>query len=122
MLEAFGSALTEEDRKQYLAAWNRPGGLTGGLNYYRAARLRSPAGGPSGEAIPAPAIERLSTIATPTLVIWGEKDTALLTGNLEGLDQEVKNLNIERVPDGSHWVVHEKPALVIQRIREFLKR
>ena len=44
MLGAFGSSLNEADRKVYLAAWNRPGGLTGGLNYYRAAQLRSPAG------------------------------------------------------------------------------
>lgn len=119
MLQAFGSALTEEDRKQYLEAWNRPGGLTGGLNYYRAAQLRSPAG--SAAATPPPAILPLPPITTPTLVIWGEKDTALLTGNLDGLDQYVKPLTIQRVPDGSHWVVHEKPALVIQYIREFLK-
>lgn len=117
MLQAFGSALTEEDRKVYLAAWNQPGGLTGGLNYYRAAQLRSPA---AGEAKPS-ALQPLNPITTPTLVIWGEKDTALLTGNLEGLDEHVKTLSIKRVPEGSHWVVHEKPALVIQYIREFLK-
>jgi len=44
MLQAFGSALSEEDQKQYLAAWNLPGGLTGGLNFYRASQLSSPAG------------------------------------------------------------------------------
>jgi pimeloyl-ACP methyl ester carboxylesterase len=124
MLQALGSALNDEDRKMYLAAWNRPGGLTGGLNYYRAAQLRSPAGAPARaagcEARP-PAIQPLNPISTPTLVIWGEKDTALLTGNLEGLDEHVKALTIKRVPDASHWVVHEKPALVIQYIREFLK-
>jgi epoxide hydrolase 4 len=121
MLQAFGSALSEEDQKQYLAAWNLPGGLTGGLNFYRASQLSSPAGAPPGEAAKAPAIQPLALITTPTLVIWGEKDTALLTGNLEGLDQFVKPLTIERIPDGSHWVVHEKPALVIERIRKFLK-
>ncbi len=121
MLQAFGSVLNEEDQKQYLAAWNQPGGLTGGLNFYRASRLSSPVGAPTGEAAKAPAIQPLALITTPTLVIWGEKDTALLTGNLEGLDQFVKPLTIERIPDGSHWVVHEKPALVIERIRTFLK-
>ena len=121
MLGAFGSSLNEEDRKAYLAAWNRPGGLTGGLNYYRAAQLRSPAGGPPGQAAQPPAIQPLAPITTPTLVIWGEKDTSLLTGNLEGLDQFVRPLTIQRVPDGSHWVVHEKPAQVIQYIRAFLK-
>jgi epoxide hydrolase 4 len=121
MLQAFGSALSEEDQKVYLAAWNQPGGLTGGLNFYRASKLSSPAGAPPGEAAKPPDIQPLAPITTPTLVIWGEKDTALLTGNLEGLDQFVKPLKIERVPDGSHWVVHEKPAFVIERIRKFLK-
>jgi pimeloyl-ACP methyl ester carboxylesterase len=121
MFQAFGSTLNEEDRKQYLEAWNRPGGLTGGLNYYRAAQLRSPTGAPSDPPAHRPAIEPLPPITTPTLVIWGEKDTALLTGNLEGLDRYVKPLTIQRVADGSHWVVHEKPVLVIQYIRDFLK-
>ena len=121
MLQAFGSVLTDQDRKEYLAAWNRPGGLTGGLNFYRASQLRSPAGAPPGQTAQPPAIQPLAPITTPTLVIWGEKDTALLTGNLEGLDQYVKPLTIQRVPDAGHWVVHEKPALVIQYIRDFLK-
>jgi epoxide hydrolase 4 len=121
MLGAFGSALSDEDRKVYLEAWNRPGGLTGGLNYYRAAGLRSPAGAPAGETAQKPALQPLPPITTPTLVIWGEKDTALLTGNLEGLDEHVKTLTIKRVADGSHWVVHERPAVVIQEIRAFLK-
>src|SRR5229473_5759191 len=49
MLQALGSAINDEDRKQYLAAWHQPGGLTGGLNYYRASQLRSPAGAAPGE-------------------------------------------------------------------------
>ncbi len=118
MLQAFGSALNGQDRDKYLEAWSQPGGLTGGLNYYRAAQLRSPVGASAGE--PASALQPISLITTPTLVIWGEKDLALLTGNLNGLDQSVKPLTIQRVPDASHWVVHERPALVIQFIRDFL--
>ena len=57
----------------------------------------------------------------PTLVIWGEKDTALLTGNLEGLDKFVPNLTIKRIPEGTHWVIHEKPALVAEYIRDFIR-
>ena len=61
-------------------------------------------------------------VRVPTLVIWGEKDTALLTGNLEGLEAFVPDLTVKRVPDASHWIVHEKPALVNQLIREFLPK
>jgi pimeloyl-ACP methyl ester carboxylesterase len=106
----------EEDRKAYLESWNR--GITGGLNYYRASQLRSPAAGGGGEI--SPALRLPLMISTPTLVIWGEKDTALLTGNLEGLEEYVKTLRVVRVPDAGHWVIHEKPELVSQTIRKFL--
>jgi len=102
--------------QEYLADWRR--GLTGGLNYYRAARLHSPVDG--GQAPPANGLPSMQVIETPTLVIWGEKDTALLTGNLNGLDEYVKNLTVRRVPDGTHWVIHEKTAEVIRYMREFL--
>ena len=60
-------------------------------------------------------------VKAPTLVIWGEKDPYLLTGNLNGLGRYVRNLRVERIPDGTHWVVHEKPALVNSLIRSFLE-
>jgi epoxide hydrolase 4 len=56
----------------------------------------------------------------PTLVIWGENDQALITENLNGLEEYVPNLKIIRVPEGSHWVVHKHPDLVNQAIREFI--
>jgi pimeloyl-ACP methyl ester carboxylesterase len=56
----------------------------------------------------------------PTLVIWGERDEALLIGNLDGLETSVEDLRVVRIADGSHWVVHEQPAKVNALIREFL--
>jgi pimeloyl-ACP methyl ester carboxylesterase len=109
---------TEEDRKAYIEAWSQPGALTGGLNYYRAAHLGSFTGESDDSLSADPS---LSTVSVPTLVIWGEKDKWLLTGNLEGLEKYVPNLTIKRIPDGSHWVIHEKPALVNSYIREFIE-
>jgi pimeloyl-ACP methyl ester carboxylesterase len=109
---------TEEDRKAYIEAWSQPGALTGGLNYYRAAHLGSFTGESDDSLSADPS---LFTVAVPTLVIWGEKDKWLLTGNLEGLEKYVPNLTIKRIPDGSHWVIHEKPGLVNSYIREFIE-
>jgi pimeloyl-ACP methyl ester carboxylesterase len=106
------------DLKEYVANWSH--GLTGGLNYYRAARLHSPVDGAQGT--PAGELPAMKPIEIPTLVIWGEKDTALLTGNLNGLDEYVKNLTVKRVPDGTHWVIHEKTAEVTRDMREFLAK
>jgi pimeloyl-ACP methyl ester carboxylesterase len=114
---------TAEDRKAYLEAWSQPGALTGGLNYYRAARVGPPPGadGHASHEEPAPFVQSASlTVKVPTLVIWGEKDTALLTGNLTGLEQFVPDLQIKRIPQGSHWVIHEEPELVNRYLREFI--
>jgi pimeloyl-ACP methyl ester carboxylesterase len=109
---------TAADRTAYLEAWAQPGALTGGLNFYRAARLGPPAPGEP----PRTRAGDLSglVVKVPTLVIWGEKDTALVPENLDGLDRVVSDLTIRRVPDGTHWVAHEQPALVSRHIREFL--
>jgi pimeloyl-ACP methyl ester carboxylesterase len=114
-------AFTEEDRKAYIQAWSQPGALTGGLNYYRAARIGPPAPGTDVSAGNSASATQL-TVKVPTLVIWGEKDTALLTSNLEGLDQFVPQLTIKRIPEGSHWVIHERPAEVNGYIRDFLRK
>ena len=114
-------AFTEVDKRAYIEAWSQPGALTGGLNYYRAARVGPPSGDDKQGTSFTAGLSSLE-VKVPTLVIWGEKDTALLTGNLEGLDKFVPHLTIRRIPDGTHWVVHEQPALVNEYIREFIKR
>jgi len=116
---------TEEDKQAYIKAWSQPGALTGGLNYYRANRVGPPAPAKEGDAQPAStgnfAVDPTALmVKVPTLVIWGEKDTALLTQNLDGLDQFVPQLTIKRIPDGTHWVIHEKAAEVNGDIREFI--
>jgi pimeloyl-ACP methyl ester carboxylesterase len=115
-------AFPEEKRRRYLEAWAQPGALTGGLNYYRAARIGPPSPEP-GASEPPEDLSRLfpsMEVRVPTLVIWGEKDAALLTGNLKGLEKYVPKLTVRRIPDAGHWVVHEEPGRVTQYIREFL--
>jgi len=118
---------TEADKAEYLKAWSQPGALTGGLNYYRAAQVGPPSGGTPPATAPstapaAAAPPAMPKIMVPTLVIWGEKDTALLTGNLDGLEAFVPQLTVRRIADGTHWVIHEQPAVVTKHIRDFLAR
>jgi pimeloyl-ACP methyl ester carboxylesterase len=116
--EVWDAPFTDEDRRMYLEAWSRPGALTGGLNYYRAARVGPPSPGEPARSL-SPA-DDLPPLEVPTLVIWGERDKALGTGNLDGLEAHVRDLTVRRVPDGSHWVVHEQPALITGEIRAFM--
>ena len=119
--------VTAQDQKEYLSAWSQPGALTGGLNYYRAAQVgpptaaAAPAAAGENNAAAAPAAPPL-VVKVPTLVIWGEKDTALLTSNLNGLDQVVERLTVKRIADGTHWVVRENAPEVNRLIREYVAR
>ena len=117
LLTAFGH-LEEGWQRELLEAWSRPGALTGGLNYYRASPMHPAALGDAGAKKLQLKPEDF-TVRVPTLVIWGERDTALLTGCLDGLEQVVPDLKLLRVPDASHWIVHEKPDLVCSGIERF---
>jgi pimeloyl-ACP methyl ester carboxylesterase len=110
---------TEADRRAYLEAWSQPGALTGGLNYYRALPpvTESEANDDLASLLPG---AKSWIVQVPTLVLWGMKDIALLPGNLDGLEEYVPNLRIERIPEGTHWVIHEQPDLINRHIHDFL--
>ena len=59
-------------------------------------------------------------VKVPTLVIWGEQDQALLTGNLDGIEEYVADLTVKRIPGATHWVIHEQPEVVNALIRQFI--
>jgi pimeloyl-ACP methyl ester carboxylesterase len=110
--------LTEELKAQYRAVWDAS--LTGGLNYYRASPLRPPRDG--DEAAAAITLPReMLTVSIPTLVLWGMQDAALLPELVEGLEEYVPQLTLQKVEDASHWIIHEQPQLVIQRLEAFLR-
>ena len=115
-----GPAL-EADRKAYLDAWSQPGALTGSLNYYRASPLYPPSASDPGAA-KLQLDPKDFVVRVPTLVIWGEKDKALLPSILEGIDEVVEHVEVVRVPDATHWVMDEKPDLVNTEIRRFIEK
>jgi pimeloyl-ACP methyl ester carboxylesterase len=111
--------LTEQVKNQYRAVWDAS--LTGGLNYYRASPLRPPrADDPAAAAISLP--REMLTVGLPTLVLWGMDDAALPPGLIEGLEEYVPQLTLEKVEGASHWIIHERPEFVAQRLGRFLDR
>lgn len=56
----------------------------------------------------------------PTSVLWGEGDHALLPCLLDGLERWVPDLHLTRVPQASHWIVHEQPQVVVREIQRCL--
>jgi pimeloyl-ACP methyl ester carboxylesterase len=111
-------------RDRYHAMWSIPGegashGMTGGVNYYRASPLH-PAGSQNPETFFADMRAQDWAVRVPVRVIWGMKDTALLACLLDGLDELCVDLKITRIPDASHWLIHEQPRRINTLIAQAL--
>jgi epoxide hydrolase 4 len=106
-----------EVRAKYHACWSR--GLNGGVNYYRASPLHPPT-----EDHPGPLKLQMNLedfrVKLPVRVIWGEADIALPKSLLDGLDGLIADLHVERIAEGTHWVVHEQPERINRLLRGFL--
>jgi epoxide hydrolase 4 len=114
-----GAILSDAERAAYHEAWAQPGALRGGLNYYRAARMGEQV---ASGGVPEEYASKITsqTVTVPTLVIWGENDTALLPTLTRGLSEWVPELRVEIVPGAGHWVPYERPDEVNALIREFV--
>jgi pimeloyl-ACP methyl ester carboxylesterase len=97
--QASPDAFSEADLDRYRAAWSRPGALTAMLDWYRAAVQHRP-------DLPGVTVER------PTLVVWGDEDDALLPGLAADSVEFCEDGRLERFPDASHWVHHERGEAV----------
>ena len=113
------SIIPEAERRQYIADWSQPGGMTAMLNWYRASKVMVP---PPGVALPLPqwVLGAFPKVEIPTLVIWGMQDKALLPMQLEGLDALVEDLTIVRLPDAGHFAPWEAPDAVVSALEPFL--
>ena len=56
----------------------------------------------------------------PTLILFGERDRYVSPKLLPGYEPYADDMEVELVPDSGHFVVDEKPDLVIDRARAFL--
>jgi pimeloyl-ACP methyl ester carboxylesterase len=111
--------IPEAEKRQYLVEWSQPGAFAAMLNWYRAAKVIVP---PPGVTVPLPdlLLRAFPKVRVPTLVVWGMKDSALLPIQLEGLEELVEDLQIERVADAGHFVPWEAPDAVAAVLRPFL--
>lgn len=98
----------EADVRRYIESLAQPGALTAAINYYRAA-LRYDS-------------RRVSSIQTSTLLIWGHRDAYLVPELASDLEQWVKELRVEHLPDATHWVQNDEPEKVNGLIKEFCSR
>jgi pimeloyl-ACP methyl ester carboxylesterase len=104
------TSFTKADLEIYKDAAAKRGALTGAVNYYR-------------NILPSiiQPQRKWGVLDIPTLMIWGENDSALGKELTYGTEAYVRDLQIRFISYCSHWVQQEKPQLVNQYMREFLQ-
>jgi pimeloyl-ACP methyl ester carboxylesterase len=103
-------AFTAEDLERYAAAADRAGGLTGGLNYYRALFRTNPLR----------TLRGIRRVDAPVLVVWGDQDRYLGAELAEPDPRLVPNARVAHLPDASHWVQVDRPDRVNELLLDFL--
>jgi pimeloyl-ACP methyl ester carboxylesterase len=96
----------------YRRSWLRPGAAAAMVNYYRA--LVRGGGAERQRKLGFPVIE------TPTLMIWGEQDVALIKETTFGTDRFVKDLTLRYLPEASHFVQQDAPEEVNAMLEAWL--
>jgi epoxide hydrolase 4 len=104
-------------------------------NYYRADPIKVPSSLDAAAAMEMPDLSarffadvgrppatRSLHLRVPTLVIWGMRDPATLSGSLRGLEEYVQDLTILRLDGAGHYPMQSHPGPVNQAIREALRR
>jgi pimeloyl-ACP methyl ester carboxylesterase len=109
--------MSKEAKAGYLDAWSGEGSMEAMLNWYRASPvvvppIDQPAEELAGQVPVLDLPEEALRVNVPHLVVWGENDQALRPSCLRGLDRFCNDLNIEKIPGCSHWILHERPDAV----------
>jgi pimeloyl-ACP methyl ester carboxylesterase len=102
-------SLNDADIARYIDAWGQPGALTAMLNWYRALVRRPPV---------MPADLR---IHVPTLILWGERDIALVPEHAPASAALCDEARVVMFPAASHFVQHDEPAAVTAHLRAFFE-
>lgn len=105
------NSITEDDRKEYLRTYSKPGAMTALFEYYR--------------ALPQDAKDNQEFIAThgklkmPVLALGGDKSFGRGIETLESMQRMAVNVTGGLVPNSGHWVTEEQPEFVAKALRDF---
>ena len=107
-----GSAFDEEEIALYADSFGEPARAKAIVELYRYYQ-RAVREGISGRW-------RHERLTAPTLLLFGARDRYISTRLLPGYEPYAPDMRLELVPDSGHFIVDEKPDLVVERTRTWL--
>ena len=105
------------DRERHLEDLARPGALTAGLNWYRAAFMPREPGEPASEPLPP-----WEQVRSPTLGVWSDGDPFLLEPQVALSGPFVAGpWRYQRIDGAGHWLMLDQPDAVNRLLVDFLR-
>ena len=103
---------SEEQIDEYLQAFSKKGVLKSSLNWYRANLGRTSSG----------SIKNIGEVHTPTLLIWGNRDSAIGRAGVEANAKYMKGPYTFIELDVGHWLIQESFQKVSEAIIDHIKK
>ncbi len=107
------TGLDAEAVRHYVEAFERPGALRAGFDDYRATETDDA----TADDASAEAGQRLEM---PLLVLWGAEGLVGTLPVLEIWEAYARDVRAEAIPECGHFLAEEQPAVVLERLLEFL--
>jgi pimeloyl-ACP methyl ester carboxylesterase len=109
-----GFRVPEEDVRLYIECMRQPGHAVAGSRWYRTFQSTEMLRWLRGEFDDA-------RVDVPVRWLSGTQDPVLTPDLLDGYADHISDFDVELVDGVGHWIVEQRPDLVLDRIRAFLK-
>ncbi|OBI45934.1 epoxide hydrolase [Mycobacterium kyorinense] len=114
MLGWGGSAVPKDDVRMYVECMREPGHAVAGSRWYRTFQTTEMLRWLRGEFDD-------TRVDVPIRWLHGTGDPVLTTKLLRGYADRASDFEVELVDGVGHWIVEQRPDLVLDRLRKFLK-
>lgn len=108
-----GFTLPEEDLRRYLECMRQPGHAEAGSRWYRSFQANEMRRWVRGEY-------RDARVDVPVRWLTGTADPVITADLTDGYAEHITDFEVELVDGVGHWIVDQRPDLVLDRVRSFL--
>jgi pimeloyl-ACP methyl ester carboxylesterase len=108
-----GFSMPADDVQMYVECMREPGHAEAGSRWYRTFQMREMVRWMRGEYDDA-------RVDVPVRWLSGTDDPVIRPDLMSGYANRINDFEIELVDDVGHWIVEQRPALVLDRVRTFI--
>jgi pimeloyl-ACP methyl ester carboxylesterase len=111
-----GYNLPDEDIRMYIECMRQPGHAEAGSRWYRSFQTKEMLSWMRGEFEP----KTGGRVEVPVRWLSGTADPVIIPELLDGYGDRIADFEVELVDGVGHWIVDQRPELVLDRVRKFL--